>query len=146
MRSCEAPADTFSRESASAMKPGNKKKTFLVSLDEEGNICPGPPRSSITQVLQDDLPFLSDFSTGVSHGLDVDTQSAIALNKKRAQPRLHVQEGVRDALAGGSAGTGSSLQPHTENNETSETLAGSIMKKTHIYRASASEDSHNTIM
>lgn len=60
----------------------------------------------------------------------------------RAQPRLHVQERVvlqiaskspvRDALADGSAGTGSSLQPHTENNETSETLDGSIIKK-HIF-------------
>lgn len=37
--------------------------------------------SSVTQVLQDGLPLVPHLSPGVSHGLDVHTQTAVTLEK-----------------------------------------------------------------
>lgn len=39
-------------------------------------------RCGLTEVLQDRLPFVSDFSAGVSHSFNVNTQTAIALKKE----------------------------------------------------------------
>lgn len=47
MRSCDAPADTVSRDSASAVKPGKKKqKTFVVTL----HVCKSDNLSQISSV------------------------------------------------------------------------------------------------
>lgn len=53
MRSCEVPADTFSSDSASAMKPRREGKPFLVTLCVEvwvfqHLICPALPKFSRT--------------------------------------------------------------------------------------------------
>lgn len=48
MRSCEAPADTVSSDSASAMNPRKEGKPFLVTLYVEVTIYPTSHLSNVT--------------------------------------------------------------------------------------------------
>lgn len=81
MRSCDAPADTVRSASASAMKPTEEGRSWLL-WKRAGWGVGGASQVWLTQVLQDGLPFVSDFSAGVSHGFNVNAQTAIPLKKK----------------------------------------------------------------